>query len=458
MLSPEQLDDLVAPIALYPDPLLSQVLVASTYPLELIEAQQWVRSNPSLNGQQAVDAAKQQSWDPSVQAMVALPQVLDRLTQNVRWTTDLGNAFLAQQPDVMAAVQRMRARAQADGHLSSTPQETVTTQVQNGQSAIEIMPSSPEVVYVPVYDPAYVWGPPLWGYYPSLWYPSYGFGFWPGVNIGLCFGGWGGWGGWGAWGWSPGWFNRGVFVNAGFFNHYGFRGGYYGGYGRGVNGRFAWTHNPSHRLGVTYPNRQLAGRFGAASAASRANIGRANFGSYGARNSFGQSNAGVRGRDSFGQSYGASRGRDSFGQSYGNRGSYGAQGGAQGFRGSQPGQGYQGYRGSQPGFSRGGGYQGSPYSSRGFSAPSSRGPSASSNSFRGGHSAPSSRSFNSAPAFRGGNGGFRGSAPSSQGGGHSFGGGGGHSGGGGGGHSFSGGGGHSGGGGGHSGGGGHGHR
>jgi hypothetical protein len=318
------------------------------------------------------------------------------------------------------------------------------------------VPTNPEVIYVPVYDPMYIWGPPVWGYYPALWYPSYGFGFWPGINIGLCFGGWGGWGGWGAWGWSPVWFNRTVFVNFGFFNHFGFHGGFGGGFGSGVNGRFAWTHDPMHRLGVAYPNRQLTSRFGAASAASRANFGRANFGSYGMRNSFGQSSGGGRTRDSFGQSWGASRGRDSFGQSYANRGANGAQS----------------FRGMQPGLSRGGGYQGSPYQSgpRSFSAPSYRGPAAPGGgfrgysggapTFRGGYSAPSSRSFNSAPAFRGGGsgGGFRGPAPSFQGGGRSFGsgaprnfggGGGGHSFGGGGGHSGGGGGGHSGGGGGH---------
>src|ERR1035441_5801857 len=113
-LSPDQLNDLVAPIALYPDPLLSQVLVASTYPLEVVEAHQWLQKNGSLRGQQLTDAARQQNWDASVQAMVAFPDVLTTLNQDVQWTTALGNAFLAQQSDVMTAVQRMRARAQAN--------------------------------------------------------------------------------------------------------------------------------------------------------------------------------------------------------------------------------------------------------------------------------------------------------------------------------------------------------
>jgi len=279
-LSADQLDDLVAPVALYPDPMLGQLLVASTYPLELAEAEQWLKANSSLQGTQLMNAAKQQNWDPSVQAMVAFPQVLDRLTQDIRWTADLGNAFLAQQADVMTAVQTMRARAEANGRLKSNSQETVSTATEGGQSAIEIMPANPQVIYVPVYDPAYIWGPPVWGAYPALWYPPYGWGFWPGFNVGLWFGGWG-WGGWGwgGWGWSPGWFNRGVFVNYGFFNHYGFRGVYPG------NGRGIWAHNPSHRLGVPYSNGQLNARYGAASMASRANAMRGNAGSYGMRNS-----------------------------------------------------------------------------------------------------------------------------------------------------------------------------
>ncbi|MGA7235315.1 MAG: DUF3300 domain-containing protein, partial [Bryobacteraceae bacterium] len=182
--SAPQLDDLVAPVALYPDPLLSQVLVASTYPLEVVEAQQWLLQNKSLTGANLMNAAKQQNWDPSVQALVAFPDVLARLNQDVRWTTDLGNAFLAQQSDVMGAVQHMRSLAQANGKLATTPQQTVTDQTQNGQSAIAIEPANPQVVYVPTYDPAYIWGPPIWGAYPSLYYPAFGFGFYPGCNIG----------------------------------------------------------------------------------------------------------------------------------------------------------------------------------------------------------------------------------------------------------------------------------
>jgi hypothetical protein len=258
-LSPDQLQNLVAPIALYPDTVLSQILAASTYPIEVVEAQQWLDQNRKLKGQQLLDAAKQQNWDPSVQALVVFPDVLKRLNQDIRWTTDLGNAFLAQQADVMNAVQQLRAKAEANGKLKSTPQETVSTQTQNGQSAIVIQPPDPEVVYVPTYNPEWVWGPPLIGYYPPLFYPGIdvGFGFWPGIDLGLYFGGgWGLWGGFG-WGWGPNWFGGGIFVNGNFFHRYGFAD-----YHPGLGG--AWTHNPAHRGGVAYPNRAVASRFGGA--------------------------------------------------------------------------------------------------------------------------------------------------------------------------------------------------
>src|SRR6185369_3775326 len=122
-LTPDQLSDLVAPIALYPDPLLSQVLVAATYPLEIVQAQQWLQRNPGLSGADLTAAAAQQNWDPSIQALVVFPDVLKRLNDDVTWTTTLGNAFLAQQQDVMDAVQRMRRQAQEAGKLASTPQE-----------------------------------------------------------------------------------------------------------------------------------------------------------------------------------------------------------------------------------------------------------------------------------------------------------------------------------------------
>ena len=256
----DQLNNLVAPIALYPDGLLSQVLVASTYPLEVVEAQQWLQANLNLSSTQLTDAAKQQPWDPSVQALVVFPDVLKRLNQDIRWTTDLGNAFLAQEADVMAAVQGLRASAETRGRLTSTPQQTVTTETQGGQPAIVIQPANPEVVSVPTYDPAYVWGAPVDGSYPSLYYPTYGFGWGPAVDLGF----------WDGWGWGPNWFGGTIFIDNDFFRRHGFHRD--GDRDRGFDrGRERWAHNPGHRLGIPYPNRQLAGRFQAASTASRAN-------------------------------------------------------------------------------------------------------------------------------------------------------------------------------------------
>ena len=419
--APQQLDNLVAPIALYPDPLLGQVLAASTYPVELVEAQQWLQANSNLHGQQLVDAAKQQSWDASVQALVAMPDVLAKLTQDIHWTTDLGNAFLAQPADVMAAVQRLRARAEANGKLQSNQQETVSTDTQNGQQAIEIQPADPQVLYVPDYDPAYIWGAPVWGAYPPLYYPYYGFGWYPGINIGLCFGGWGGWGwgGWG-WGWGPNWFGGGLFINAGFFHRYGYGfGGVYGGrFGAGFGGRVGWMHDPAHRMGAGYSTAGLNARYGAASHAARMEAGRS--GSY---HSFGAAGNGFRGNAG-----GAFRGSNSVAPgarsyNYGAGRSYGTQGAG----------GYQHFQGGRQT------YQAPAQRSYGNAGGQRYG-----GSYGGGqhYSAPSAPHY-SAPHY---------SAPS--GGGRSFGGysGGGHSFGGGGGHSFGGGGGHSGGGGGHGGG------
>ena len=378
-LTQTQLDNLVAPIALYPDPLVSQVLVACTYPLELVEAQQWLQANGSLSGQASVNAARQQNWDPSVQALVAMPDVLGKLTQNVQWTTDLGNAFLAQQADVMSAIQRMRSRAQASGKLESDTHERVTTESQDGQSAVQIMPADLQVIYVPTYDPAYVWGPPAWGGYPLLPYPDYGFGWGFGLDIGFCFGGWGGWGwgGWG-WGWGPNWFGGGIFVNNFFFGHYGYgRGGGYGrgfggvsggGYGRGngggVGGRTAWTHDPGHRLGVGYPNSQLGSRFGATSSASRVPSGQPGHGRAGgagatsSRSSFASSAPQTGSRVS--PSAGGSSGLRSFGQSSaGSRGSSWSTGSQASGRSSQSQAGSSGWRS----FSEGGtGNRGSSWS------------------------------------------------------------------------------------------------
>jgi len=258
MLTPDQLDDLVAPVALYPDPLLSQLLVSATYPLEVVQAYQWLQKNPGLTGPALTQAAQQQSWDASVQALVMFPDVLKNLDDDVSWTTALGNAFLAQQSDVMDAVQRMRQKAQQAGELQSTPQENVVTD--NG--AIEIAPVDPNLLYVPLYDPIWIWGPALWCPYPHWYWPprtilrgGLFFGFGAGINASLFFGG--GWHGWGGWGWRPGWGSHAVNVNNTFIHQYNFNGLR----GGAAHGTTAWTHDAAHRMGVPYASPAVSNRF-----------------------------------------------------------------------------------------------------------------------------------------------------------------------------------------------------
>jgi hypothetical protein len=254
-LAPDQLDDLVAPIALYPDPLVSQILVASTYPLELVQASQWLQRNPGLTGAALTQAAQQQNWDPSIQALVVFPDLVKRLNQDITWTTNLGNAFLSQQGDVMDAVQRMRLKAQQAGKLSSTRQQRVITTNDSGQPVIEIEPADPQMLYLPWYNPAYIWGAPLYYPYASWYYPGSYFGFGIGIPMGLYFGG--GWGGWGGWGWQPGWGGHNIMVNNSFIhrNNFNSRGG------ASLNGRSQWSHDASHRDGVPYSNAALANRY-----------------------------------------------------------------------------------------------------------------------------------------------------------------------------------------------------
>jgi hypothetical protein len=163
---PEQLDSLVAPIALYPDPLLAQTLAASTYPLELIQLQQWLAKNPGLKDEALATAVAKQPWEPSIQSMAALPDVVKRLADDIQWTTDLGNAFLAQQKDVMDAVQRMRKKAQDKGNLKTNEQQRVETKVVESQEVIIVEQANPQVIYVPTYNPTVVYGAPYYPYYP----------------------------------------------------------------------------------------------------------------------------------------------------------------------------------------------------------------------------------------------------------------------------------------------------
>jgi len=259
-MSAEQIDSLIAPIALYPDELVSQILVAATYPLEIVQAYQWLGQHSDLKGQELTAAAQKQNWDPSIQALVAFPDVMKRLNQDITWTTNLGNAFLANQAAVMDQIQAMRAKAESAGKLTTTPQQTVTNTTDNGHPVVQIEPASSDVVYVPDYDPVWIWGPaPAYYPYPYWYYPpAPPFGVWcwwgPRIYLGSFFFGWNGWGGWG---WHPHWYEHNVIVNRSFVtvNHFNnFR-------TVNVHGAAVWQHNPEHRIGVAYPNRTLSHDF-----------------------------------------------------------------------------------------------------------------------------------------------------------------------------------------------------
>src|SRR5512133_1005218 len=248
-----ELDSLVAPIALYPDPLLSQALVASTYPVELIQLQQWMKKNTSLKDQALSDAVAKQPWDPSIQGLAPFPEVVEKLAENIQWTSDLGNAFLAQQADVMGAVQRMRAKAQGTGQLKTSTQQKVETQtVEGGQQAIVIQPADPSVVYVPSYDPATVYGAPAYPY-PQVTYPGYVAGAALSFGTGLALGA--AWGG--GWGYNCGWNNGDVDVNV--------NNKYVNNYNKKNNINAAnknWQHNPQHRGNAPYGNKATANKYG----------------------------------------------------------------------------------------------------------------------------------------------------------------------------------------------------
>jgi len=254
---PEQLESLVAPIALYPDPLLAQTLVAATYPLEIVQLQQWLAKNKDLKDKALADAVAKQPWDPSIQSMAAVPDVVKRLADDIQWTTDLGNAFLAQQGDVMDAVQRMRKKAVDKGALESNEQQKVETKVVEEKTVIVVESANPEVMYVPSYSPVVVYGAPLYPY-PPIYYPPYppggafiSFSF--GVMMGAAF--------WGGSCCGCGWGGNDIDINVNNnfnqINHNGNRGGAGAGGGSGN-----WQHNPQHRGGTPYADKSTANKYG----------------------------------------------------------------------------------------------------------------------------------------------------------------------------------------------------
>lgn len=243
LLKPAELEALVAPIALYPDDLLSLVLMASTYPLEVVEAQRWLDANKKLSDEQRKAALEKLSWDQSVKSLVATPTVLEMMSTQLAWTRKLGDAVLAQQADVMDAIQRLRAKARGRDKLVSNKQQKVTVRNAGPRQVIAIEPVDPDLIYVPYYEPAIVYGD--WPYvdYPPYFFPYAGYfasdvlasGIWFGVGYGLGY-----WGGGYYWGGRCNWANNNLYYR---------------------NGN-RWTHRPEHRRGVGYANDRLQRQFG----------------------------------------------------------------------------------------------------------------------------------------------------------------------------------------------------
>ena len=251
-LKPEELDQLVAPIALYPDALLANVLMASTYPLEIVEASRWADANKNLKGEALKSATDKQSWDDSIKQLTATPTVLSTMSTKLSWTQKLGDAVLAQQPDVMDAVQRLRTKAQANNKLQSTKEQKVSVKTESNKQVIVIEPTEPNTIYVPYYDPGVVYGAWPYAAYPPYYFPPYpgwiaggaiatGLAFGTGIAVGI----WGSNHGW--WGGGFNWGNNNINVN------------------RNVNVNNAninnWRHNPDHRHGVRYNNQNVANQF-----------------------------------------------------------------------------------------------------------------------------------------------------------------------------------------------------
>jgi hypothetical protein len=248
LLKPEQLEALVAPIALYPDELLANVLAASTYPLEVVQSDRWLKERKNLKGDALKKEVDKQSWDDSVKALASTPDVISMMSDKIDWTKNLGDAVLAQQADVMDAIQRLRTKAYDSKKLVTTKQQKVSVQTQESKQVIVIESTDPDTIYVPYYDPATVYG--TWPYadYPPYYfgYPSYiGAGV---IAAGLAFGtGWaiGRWGNY--WGGGCNWGNRNLYVNH---------------YNKINNIGNNWQHNPAHRQGVRYNNANVQQRFG----------------------------------------------------------------------------------------------------------------------------------------------------------------------------------------------------
>ena len=357
-LTEEQLTQMVAPIALYPDELLSQILMASTYPLEVVQASRWVKQNKGLKEDALAKALEKLPWDPSVKSLVNFPQVLDMMNEKLDWTATLGDAFLSQPKEVMSMVQKLRAKAETEGNLKTTAEQKVV--VEKETQTIIIQPASPQVVYVPVYNPTVVYGAWPYPYYPPYYYYPTGyvagaaaFSFLAGVAVGAAWGY-----AWGGCNWHGGNVDIDINRNANINRNIN-RGNYANQMpAKGQGGQGTWQHNPQHRQGVAYRDQGTSQRFGQSQARSAENRQAAR--GYGDRGSVG-SREGGQGRD-LGSSGGMGS-RESLGQSGsrertggGDRSAFGGSGSGKSERmASQRGR---TSRGSSGGGSRGGGGRG----------------------------------------------------------------------------------------------------
>jgi len=241
----EEIEQLVAPIALYPDALVAQILMASTYPLDVVAAARWSKANPTVKDKALEDAMQAQTWDPSVKSLTAFPQVLKAMNEKLEMTQKLGDAFLAQQKEVLDAIQRLRGKADQAGNLKSGQEQTVTKAQEGGQTVIKIEPTNPQTVYVPTYNPAVVYG--TWPYpaYPPYYYPyppgAGLFAFTAGVIVGSAL--------WGGCNWGGG----SVTINHNNYNNFN---------RTNVSGGGNWQHNPENRKGVGYRDQASQQKYG----------------------------------------------------------------------------------------------------------------------------------------------------------------------------------------------------
>jgi hypothetical protein len=355
--SKEQLEQIVAPMALYPDPVVSQMLMASTYPLEIVEAARWLKANPGLKDKALEEALKQEDWDASVKSLCGFPDVMKQMDENLDWTQDLGDAFLAQKTELLDTVQRMRGKAYDSGNLKTTEQQVVT---QQPDKIIVIEPADPEVIYVPTYSSTVVYGG--WSYpsyyYPPMYYPPpYGYGamaFTVGVMWGAAI--------WGGCNW--GWGGSDVDIDINRQNNFNRNTSIDGGRNQVSNragGKQSWQHDASHRGGVNYRDNKTAQQHGASAGSNRVSRDQAR--GYD-RAGAGNSSAGQRGPSAStgaagSRDQGASRGpsastRDTSASSRGSGSSSRGSGGNSAYSGSRN-SGFDHSASNRGGASRGGG-------------------------------------------------------------------------------------------------------